>query len=481
MLFQYLLRRYPLRISAFKFRAEATRQRRGRIAIALNSKNTQSRSNTLLTLAVLCGINLLNFYDRQAPAALLEPLRKEFGLSDTMIGLVGGIFTWVYALVSLPLGRAVDVWSRQRLLAIAVTIWSVLTAASGLAAGFTFFLFTRLGVGIGEAVCGPVGTSWIGDLFPPERRARALSLFMLGVPVGGALSFLLCGPIAQIWGWRTALVSAAAPALLLVPLLLMVREPPRGASEKVAATETAAFKKKGWLSAILHIPTLWWIILSSVLFSFNMYALSTFLPAFMTRVHGYSLARAGVTSGIVYLAGGVFGGFLGGYLGDRVPANARHARLSIAALVALLAAPVLFFGIKQHQGSAPAALAAIAVAYAAFNTYFGFVYSSIQDIVAPDQRGLTMSVYFMANYLCGASLGPLFTGGLSDVLARRAMHASGAVTLEPFRGLGLQQAMNVMPILSVLLAIVLYLGSRTMTRDIALRDARLQAGLIEPS
>ena len=194
-------------------------------------------NNTLLTVLVLCGINLLNFYDRQAPGALVEPMRREFGLSDTQIGLLGSTFIWIYALAGVPLGRVADVWSRKKLLTIGLTVWSALTAASGLAAGFSFLLFTRLGVGIGEAVCAPVGTSWIGDLFPPKRRARVLSLFMLGVPVGGALSFLLCGPIAQAWGWRTALVSAAAPAILLVPLLLLLEEPARGASEAAAAVE----------------------------------------------------------------------------------------------------------------------------------------------------------------------------------------------------------------------------------------------------
>jgi len=419
---------------------------------------------------VLCGINLLNFYDRQVPGALVEPMRKEFHLSDTQIGLLGSVFIWVYALAGLPLGRVVDVWSRKKLLAIGVTVWSALTAASGLAASFSFLLVTRLGVGVGEAVCAPAGTSWIGDLFAVKRRARILSLFMLAVPIGGALSFLLCGPIAQRWGWRTAMVSAAAPAILLVPLLLLVHEPARGASEE----EAFAVESKGSLAALLRVPTLWWIILSGALINFNLYALGTFLPAFMTRVHGYSVAHAGVTSGIVYLIGGVFGGLLGGHLGDRVTSNSRNARLWMAAIIALLSAPIMFYGIRQPAGFAPRALVAIAIGYAAFNTYFAFVYSSIQDIVPPDQRGFAMSFYFMAMYLCGASFGPLLTGRLSDLLAHRAMHAAGAVSLEAFRAVGLQRAMVIMPILSVLLAIVLYLGSRTMTQDVARRDARMQ-------
>jgi MFS family permease len=434
------------------------------------SKKNLLPSNALFSVLVLCGINLLNFYDRQAPGALVEPMRKEFGLSDTQIGLLGSMFIWVYALAGVPLGRVADVWSRKKLLTIGVTVWSALTAASGLAISFSFLVFTRLGVGVGEAVCAPVGTSWIGDLFPPQRRARVLSLFMLGVPIGGALSFLLCGPIAQAWGWRTALVSAAAPAIILVPLLLLVHEPARGASE-----QASAIAARGSIYALLRIRTLWWIILSGALLNFNMYALATFLPAFMTRVHGYSVARAGVTCGIVYLIGGVFGGLLGGHLGDRVASNGRNARLWMAAIIALLGAPIMFYGITRPAGFAPTALVAIAIGYAAFNTYYGPVYASIQDIVAPNQRGLTMSVYFMAMYLCGASFGPLLTGGLSDYMARRAMRAAGAVSLAGFRAVGLQKAMVIMPILSLALAIVLYLGSRSMNQDVERRDARMQA------
>lgn len=426
-------------------------------------------------MLVLCAINLLNFYDRQAPGALVEPMRREFGLSDTQIGLLGSMFIWVYALAGLPLGRIADVWSRKKLLTIGVTVWSVLTAASGLAASFSFLVFTRLGVGVGEAVCAPVGTSWIGDLFPAKRRARVLSVFMLGVPIGGALSSLLCGPIAQAWGWRTALVSAAAPALILVPLLLLVHEPTRGASEETSEEAPAsATEVKGSVLAILRIRTFWWIILSGALLNFNMYALATFLPAFMTRVHGYSVARAGVTCGIVYLIGGVFGGLLGGQLGDLVASNARNARLWMAAIIALLGAPIMFYGVTRPAGFASAALVAIGLGYGAFNTYYAFVYASIQDIVPPNQRAFTMSVYFMAMYLCGASFGPLLTGRLSDFMARRTMHAAGAVSVAGFRAVGLQNAMVIMPILSVALAIVLYLGSRTMNQDVERRDARMQ-------
>ena len=425
----------------------------------------------LLSVLVLSGINLLNFYDRQVPGALVEPMRREFGLNDTQIGLLGSAFIWLYAIVGVPLGRIADVWSRKKLLAMGVAVWSTLTALTFFAGSFGFLLFTRLGVGVGEAVCAPSGTSWLGDLFPANRRAKVLAVFMLGVPVGGALSYFFSGPIAQAWGWRVAMVVAAAPAILLLPALIFLTEPVRGASE---SNVTSATKTSAW--AVLKIPTLWWIILSGAFFNFNMYALGTFLPAFLSRVHGYSLARSGIATGFVYLLGGVCGGLLGGYLGDRVAGTRRNARLRMAAFISLLSAPVAFFGILQPAGATMAALICLAITYGAFNTYYAFVYSSIQDIVAPDQRGFTMSVYFMAMYLCGASFGPLLTGNLSDRLARHAMTAAGADRItEVFKATGLQQAMLVLPILSLALAIVLYFASRTMNADAQRRDARALA------
>ncbi|HLK17626.1 MAG TPA: MFS transporter [Bryobacteraceae bacterium] len=428
------------------------------------------RDTVLLSVVVLSAINLLNFYDRLVPGALVEPMRREFHLSDTQIGLLGSIFIWVYAIIGVPLGRIADVWSRKKLLAAGLTVWSALTAAAVFASSFLFLLFTRMGVGIGEAVCAPVGTSWIGDLFPANRRARVLALFMLGVPVGSALSFFFSGPIAQAWGWRIAMLVAAIPAVLLLPALLLLNEPKRGASESHVSAAPAS------LWTVLKIPTLWWIILSGTFLNFNMYALGTFMPAFLSRVHGYTLAQSGVATGFVYLFGGICGGLLGGHLGDRVAGKSSNARLSIVALISLISVPIAFLGISQPAGSTLIALVCLAATYAALNSYYGCVYSSIQDIVAPDQRGFTMSVYFMAMYLCGASFGPLLTGNLSDRLARRAMTAAGASQMtEAFKAIGLQQAMLILPVLSLALAIVLYFGSRTMRADVSRRDAALVA------
>ena len=413
-------------------------------------------------LAVLLAINILNFYDRHISGALAEPIRKEFQLTDTQLGLIGSAFIWVYALIGLPIGRMADAGSRKHILAAGMAVWSALTAFAAFATNFSLLLVSRLGVAVGEAAAAPTATSLIGDLFPAEKRARALGLFMLGVPLGGALSYFFSGSIAHSFGWRTAMVTAALPALVLLPALLRLQEPARGATEIAhhAGDTTSVWK-------VLRIPTMWWIIASGALVNFNMYALGMFLPAFLSRVHGLTLRESGIATGVVYAIGGVCGGVLAGRWGDRVIRTRANGRLQLAAVLTFAAAPAAWFGIMLPAGTTAATLLLLMLAYAALNTYYALVYSSIQDIVPPSIRATTMAVYFMAMYLCGASLGPLLTGNLSDRMARNAAATAGSsVVTETFRAIGLQQAMLVIPVLSACLGLVLYAGSRTIIADI---------------
>jgi MFS family permease len=425
-----------------------------------------SRKGATFAIVILFLINILNFYDRNVAGALVEPMRKEFHLNDTQVGLLGTAFTVLYAIIGVPLGRVADVWSRKKLLGGGMAIWGVLTALAAVVTSFGGLMVSRLGVGVGEAACAPTATSWIGDLVAPAKRARALALFMLGVPVGGALSYFFSGPIAQAYGWRTAMVIASVPAFLLLPFLFLLHEPQRGASENHVPAEVPASM---W--SVLRIPTLWWIIASGALINFNMYAIGTFMPALLGRIHGLKVGPSGIATGILYMAGGLAGGFLAGLIGDRVIHKHKNGRLVAAAIISLGGAPFAYFGAMQPKGAVIAAVALWTVAYGSLNSYYGLVYSSIQDIVAPAQRGATMALYFMAMYLCGASFGPLLTGRLSDHFARQAAGA-GAMT-DAARAIGLQQAILIVPVLSILLALVLYMGSRTIEADMARREAVL--------
>jgi MFS family permease len=403
-------------------------------------------------LLVLFLVNVLNFYDRQALGAVTEPLRREFHLSDTQLGALTTTFTVLYALAGVPLGRLADTWSRRRLLAIGTAVWAGLTGLGGLAASYGMLLATRLGVGIGEAVCAPAATSWIGDVVPPERRARAMAWFMMAVPVGGMLSFAVTGPVAQAHGWRVALALAALPAVALVPALLRLKDP-AAAGQPLPST-----RKRGGYPA--WPPAFWWIVASGAVVNFMLYSFSTFLPAFLTRFHGLSVGRAGFWTGIGSGVAGILGALAAGALGDRVSGNRGRGRMLLSGGAALLAAPLAFCAIRLPAGRAALAIPLIMAAYGLLQSYYGLVYAAMQDIVAPGLRGAAMGTYFMAMYLCGASFGPLVTGGLSDHFARAAAGV-GAVT-ETARALGLRQAMYLIPALSLALAVVLWCGAKAM-------------------
>lgn len=423
---------------------------------------TEQQKNARFALAVLFGINLMNFFDRQIAGALGEPIRVEFGLNDTQLGLVATVFTLVYAAVGVPLGRLTDSWLRTRLIAIGVTFWSVLTAASGLAWNYTSFLLTRIGVGIGEASCAPAGQSLIGDLYPPERRARAMAIFMLGLPFGLFAAYMLAGYIGENWGWRAAFFVACLPGLVLAGLALLIREPPRGAVEQ----RTSLALPGSPFRSVVRIKTMWWIVLSGMLFNFNSYAVNVFQTPFLQRFHELGLQDANTISAVSLGLTGAIGLLVGGWLGDRMRTTRANGRMLVAAFALLFAAPCVFMALQQPKGGVVLFTVLMGASSALAFAYYSTVYSAIQDVVAPNLRGTAVSLYFFAMYVLGASFGSTIMGALSDHFAHQAMLAAGAPEMEAqFRAAGLHSAMYVIPILMLLCSGSLFGASRTISAD----------------
>ncbi len=403
-------------------------------------------------LAVLFLVNVLNYYDRQVLGALVEPLRHHFHLSDTELAALPALFTIVYAVAGVPLGRLADRASRRWLLAAGIAVWAGLTGASAFAASYAILLAARLGTGIGEAVCAPAATSWIGDMVPAARRARAMAGFMMAVPVGVMLSLAISGPVAQAFGadgWRIALALAAIPAILLAPAVLALREPKR-AMVPAGGTRDLAF---------LRVPAFWWIAASGAVVNSALYSFSYFLPAFLTRYHGVPVGPAGLWSGIGSGAAGILGATAVAIWGDRLSERWPGGRLSLAGTAAAMAVAPLMAALGANRGSGMAAVCLAMAGYGLLQTYYGLVYAAIHDVVEPAARATAMSVYLLATYLCGAAFGPLLTGRLSDAFARSAA-AGGAVT-EAAKAIGLHQAMYAIPALAAVLALVLWAGSKS--------------------
>jgi predicted MFS family arabinose efflux permease len=426
------------------------------------------QARATFTLSVLFLINTVNFFDRQILGAIIEPIRREWGLSDFAVGALGTAFTLLYAAAGVPLGRLTDNARRARILSGSIFIWSIFTAVSGLARNFWQLFVFRLGVGIGEATCAPAAASLIGDLFPPHKRARALSIFMMGLPIGVALSYAVSGVIARSYGWRAAFFVAGIPGLICAIAALMIHEPKRGGAE----THNVGARKRAGSPylLVLSIPTMWWIIVSGALHNFNMYAIGSFLTPFLMRFHGIDIANANFISMIVLGLSGIPGLFLGGIIGDAIMKRRANGRLLVGALAISGAMPLIFFALGQPRGNILVFTILMGIGCAMTYTYYATVYSTIQDVIEPSLRGTAMALYFFAMYVLGASFGPLGTGFASDYFTKRAAIAAGVTdmsqqALEPFRAEGLHLAMYIIPVLGVLLILVLFAGSRTVVKD----------------
>jgi MFS family permease len=448
------------------------------------------------------GINTMNFYDRQVLPSVQEKIRQEWKLSDSDLGWLGTAFMLLYALVGLPLGHLADVWRRRWILAAGVGLWSLLTLASGWAWGFWSLFVLRLGVGVGEASCAPAANSLIGDLVPTERRARTLAFFMLGLPLGLALSPIISGAIAERRSWQEAFYVAGFPGFLLAVAALFILDPKRGTIEdrvlKIEdggsnSTSSLAPSRKGAKilgafaalretldprSSILHPrfvmavrrvlskPTMAWIIASGAIHNFNMYALGTFLASFLKRYHHVGVERAGQVSGLVYGFGAL--GILGaGWLADRAfRGGAPKGRLHVAWIGVAGAVPFLLLALIAPAGQLWLCAIWLLPAYLLLYTYYGTVYATIQDITEPSLRGTAMAIYFCAMYFLGAVFGPVATGWLSDYCARQAARAAGSLEVtELHKAIGLHDAMYLIPILSVALVAVLFAATRTVEGD----------------
>ena len=424
-------------------------------------------SSAAFALFVLFAINLLNFFDRQLPGALAEPIRKEFHLSDTALGLLGTIATLMYALVGLPLGRLADKWYRTRLIAIGTALWSLLTGASGLAQNYSQLFASRLGVGLGEAACAPAGQALIGDLYPPHQRARALGVFMLGLPAGLCLAYFSAGAIGAALGWRAAFLFACIPGLLLAWLALRIPEPVRGALDPPRPPADAGAATESPFRAVLKLPTMRWIILSGIFHNFNMYAINAFQTPFLQRFHEMGLKAASNVSAISVGAVSAIGLLAGGWFADKISNRRRDGRLLLSACCMAIAAPSIYFALSQPKGAIGAFMLLMAVGTMTMFVYYATVYAAIQDVIEPRLRGTAVAIYFCAMYVLGASLGPLGMGMLSDHFAHEAMRDAGVgTTTEAFKASGLHSAMYAIPVLAVLASLVLFAASRTVEADI---------------
>lgn len=424
------------------------------------------RTNSWRILFLLFLANLFNFFDRMIPSVVAEPMRKEWGLSDAQLGLAASAFTVVYAIAGLPLGRLADRISRKKILGMGLLCWSVLTGMTGLAWNFASFFLARLAVGVGEACYAPAATSLIGDLFPANKRSRAMGIFMLGLPIGVVLAFFGIGWIVKATGdWKMPFFIAAVPGVLLAMLLFFIREPARGASEPEGQVYRTI---ENPIRHILAKPTVWWIIVAGTGLNMAAYAANSFIVPLIQRYYHQPIQTAALAAGIILGLSGLIGLTVGATVADRLHRLGRRTRLLYGALSMLVSAVLIWIALSFEQQAFASFVALFSLGWLLQYNFYTCAYPAMQEIVPPNLRATAMAIFFAVLYLFGGAAGPVIVGALSDHAANAAMVQAGATTMtDAFKGIGLREAMIVIPVALTVAGIALVAAMFTFVTDAA--------------
>jgi MFS family permease len=372
-------------------------------------------ANRAYVLFILVVVYTFNFIDRQIVGILAVPIKADLGLSDTQLGLMGGLaFALFYTALGIPVAMLADRYSRTWIMTVALTVWSAMTAASGLANNFWQLFAARLGVGIGEAGGVAPAYSLISDYFPPEQRARAMSVYSFGIPIGSAIGIVFGGLIASLIDWRYAFFIVGLAGILIAPIFRMtIKEPPRGSFDR-ARVNQAAPGIRAILRTLSGKRSFWLLSVGASCSSMMGYGMFFWLPSFFVRSFNISLLKASLCFGAVLLVGGLAGLWAGGWLGDRFGQNNRAQFARIPAFAFLATVP--FYVLAMLSPTLTISFLVLLVPTALGIAWLGPVISTIQHLVRPDMRATASAVFLFINNLIGIGLGTYAIGALSDVL-----------------------------------------------------------------
>ena len=362
-----------------------------------------------LVLALLLIAYIFNFLDRQILGILAQPIKADLQLSDTEFGAVGGLaFALLYSALGVPLAFLADKTSRSAVVAGSLAVWSGFTALCGTAAGFGQLFLYRLGVGVGEA--GGVAPSYalIADYFPAERRARALAIFSLGIPIGLAAGTLIGAYIAHAVNWRAAFIVMGVAGILLAPVLwFVVRDRPK-------RTASAQAPLGSVFPMLARKPAFWLLAFASSASSLCGYGLALWTPSVLMRSFGLDLLTTGNFLASLLLIGGCAGVFGGGWLADRLGAGDRAWYARLPAIAWIVSVPAWGFGLMAPN--LWLAWPLLLIGNAVNILWLGPVTTAVQHLVPRPMRSTASASFLLINNLIGLGVGPLLMGRLSDAL-----------------------------------------------------------------
>jgi MFS family permease len=380
-----------------------------------------------IVLAVLTGLNALNYTDRYVGAAVLPLILSTFGLSDAQGGLLQSAFILSYSLFSPLAGWLGDRWARLRLASGGVFVWSAATIASGLAPTYATLLAARTVIGVGEASYAIVTPSLLSDFYPPERRTRVFAIFYAALPVGTAIGYALGGTVGSAMGWRTAFLFAGIPGMLLALTLLRLGEPERGASEAPGAQAATPLALGPSLRALAARPSYLVNTAAQVLYTFAMGGLATWMPTYYVRERGLALSTASTTFGLLLLIAGFAGTVLGGQLTDWLGRRLRGAQFAISGWSLTLA---LVFTLGAVLSPSPAIFwPSTFVTLLLLFLNIGPLNAAMANVLPPDLRARGFALSTMAMHLLGDAASPWLIGVASDFVGLTAPILAAGVLL----------------------------------------------------
>ncbi|KWV50174.1 MFS transporter [Bradyrhizobium macuxiense] len=363
-------------------------------------------------LGLLTIVYALNFLDRTIFNVLIEPIKKEFALSDTMMGLLAGFgFVLAYSLLGIPIARMADRMNRRNIVACAFALWSAMTYLCGTASSITTLALARIGVGVGESAGTPASQSMIADLFDKDERPRALGIYAIGTYLGVFLGYFIGGYVNQHYGWRMAFFTAGLPGVALSAVLwLTIAEPARGA---VAET----FKAEP-IGPTLHFlgsqPSFIIVLIGFCLTTYTNYATAVWIPPFLARIHHLTSAEIGTYAGTFKGLAGMAGTLVGGIVVARISRRDDRWKLWAPAIMSGLAGPV--FALCMLTPSFPLMVATLALTSFLVGFHLGPIFAIAQTVARPSMRALASAIVLLTATCFGQGVAPLAVGMINDAL-----------------------------------------------------------------
>jgi predicted MFS family arabinose efflux permease len=386
---------------------------------AAGSEFRVSRAYLYYVIAVLWVVMLLRFVDLQIVAVLLEPIRREFEVSDTLLGfMTGSAFAIFYGTLGVPVAWLADRYNRRNIIAAAVGLWSAMTAVCGLAGSFTALFFARMGVGVGEAGGQPPAYSLVSDYVAPEKRSSIFAILNSAVPFGVFCGFIIGGWVSQHYGWRAAFMVVGLPGVLIALLIwFTVREPPRGFSEN--RTNVATVPLGETFGYLWRTRSYRHLVLATAIFTLGAIGSGIWIPSFFVRVHGMANAEVAVWLAFIYGGGGVLGAMLGGFLADRLVARDNDKRW-YAWLSGIAAAAILPFSFFVYLWPDPITALLVHIGTTILmHSWMGPAYGTVQSLAGVTRRAMAAAINGLAVNLLALGFGPLIVGAASDYFNAR--------------------------------------------------------------